>query len=74
MSYEFVRPITEENLTREYYEGLFEECANSLQGFYGRWYYENYLYASEEDKDMFCSVLKEAGVVDMMDFIIFMEA
>ena len=72
MEYEFVRY---EDMTggRKAYEALFEECANNLQGFYGRWYYDYYLLLSDEEKDNICDTLKENHVETMMDFIIFME-
>ena len=60
-------------MNRESYEGLMETCAESLQGCYGRWYYDWYLQQSDEVKDELCNELEKNDVNDMLGFIMFME-
>ena len=48
-----------------------KECL-SLQGSYGR-LYNAYIHASEEEQDSFCDAAIDAGVNDMLSFIMFVE-
>ena len=61
------------NQYREKYESLMRECAASLQGMYGRLYYNQYLPLDDCDKDVVCEQLNEAGVNDMLDFVMYVE-
>lgn len=59
-------------MDREFYENIFESCAQNLQGFYGR-AYDSYKQMSEDEKDLFCKTLNDNNVKDIMDFIMYME-
>ena len=61
------------NQYREKYEGIMEYCAQNLQGFYGRFFYDRYMPADEEVKDSVCQKFADAGIENVMDFIMYIE-
>ena len=58
---------------KEFYESIMRESC-SLQGMYGRFYHLEYMQWSEDYQDRFVEAMDEAGVKDLMDYIMFMEA
>ena len=58
-------------MDRDGIESIMKECL-SLQGSYGR-LYNAYIHASEEEQDSFCDAAIDAGVNDILSFIMFVE-
>ena len=48
-------------------------CAQNLQGFYGRFFYNSYMPADEEVKDSLCQKFADAGIEDVMGFVMYIE-
>lgn len=57
---------------KEFYENIMKESC-SLQGMYGRFYFNEYTRWPEEYQDMFIDELKKAEVGSLLDFVLFME-
>ena len=61
------------NHDKEFYEEIMRQSC-SLQGFYGRFFYNTYLPASKEAQDEFISAMDAAGIESLFDYVMFMEA
>lgn len=61
------------NQYREKYERIMEQCAQNLQGAYGRFFYNSYMPADEETKDNLCEKFANAGIEDMLGFVMYIE-
>ena len=61
------------NHDKEFYEDIMRQSC-SLQGFYGRFYHLTYVPAEDWAKDEFIDALDAAGVENLLDYIMFMEA
>lgn len=50
-----------------------EYCAQNLEDFYGRFFYDRYMPADEEVKDSICQKFADAGINDVPDFVKYIE-
>ena len=59
-------------MNRDELESILITCTG-MQGYYGRFYYESYLSASEEAKNGFLEMVNDAGITDIVGFTMWME-